>query len=113
MGMNFYLRLNTCEKCARYDELHIGKSSMGGQFSFRAYDYEGAEPRIRSVKDWLTLTQEGRIFDENGKEYSQRDFWSLVNSKKSELGNFAAAHRPSEWHYLDEDGFSMTNREFS
>ena len=46
MGTNYYHRTNICPHCNRYDERHIGKSSVGWHFNFRGYD------EIKTFEDW-------------------------------------------------------------
>lgn len=138
MGTNYFHRTNICECCGRYDELHIGKSSGGWQFSFRGYcdDFMvyGA-PVIRSYRDWLVQLEPrvqvfedgkeikfepiGRIFDEYGKEVSLDDFKTLVEQKKSEPLNhttYCWTHHPDHARqdcWLDPEGHSFSSAEFS
>jgi hypothetical protein len=39
MGTNYYWRDAPCNECGRYDEHHVGKSSAGWSFGFRAYPH--------------------------------------------------------------------------
>lgn len=114
MGTNFYTRENECEKCGRYDELHLGKSSGGWQFSFQ---YNGGRfyKNVPEMKKWL----KGKtIKDEYGREVTQEEFWSMVEEKqKPEYENHAAmmrkeypSHRDTE-HVID--GYSFSDTEFS
>jgi len=66
MGTNYYVRLNECECCGRYDELHIGKSSAGWCFSLRVYPDDG----INNLEDMKELMADGCIFDEYGDEHT-------------------------------------------
>ena len=34
MGTNYYLKLNECKHCDRYEEVHIGKRSSAGRYCF-------------------------------------------------------------------------------
>jgi len=47
MGTNYYHRTNICEKCGRFDETHIGKSSWGWTFSFHGPN------GVSSYANWL------------------------------------------------------------
>ncbi len=81
MGTNFYHRINICSECRRYDERHIGKSSVGWQFSFKGWKDSEGRPAIKSWQDWkyiLKTFKDGQIFDEYGKE------WSYVSSGQLE-----------------------------
>ena len=70
MGTNHYVRYNICDKCGRYDELHVGKSSMGHKYSFQAHDIEEWNIHIKSLQDWDKFIKErnARFFDEYDKE---------------------------------------------
>ena len=48
MGTNYYLHYKICPTCGRYDELHIGKSSVGWCFSLHIYP----EKDITTFDDW-------------------------------------------------------------
>lgn len=113
MSTNYYVRENVCDCCGRYDELHLGKSSMGWQFTFQ---YNGGEyyKNVAEMRKWL----EGkRIFDEYDKEISNDEFWQLVESKqKPEFKNHTIYCR--EHHGIREfemliDGYSFINVWFS
>lgn len=114
MGTNYYLHRNICGCCKRYDRYHIGKSSAGWQFTFRAYDYEDAPLRIRNYRDWQDeILEDGiKIFDEYGGELKWTEFLTLVERKRSEPRNHASEY-PGEYDYVDGEGYSFTNREFS
>lgn len=125
MGTNYYLRNNICEKCDLYDELHIGKSSAGWRFSFRAYLDPDDVPDgkiIQNIYDWKRVIdqEDCQIFDEYGDFHTKESFYSLV-TKKSGLKSHAQyvldnsdkypAHAKDNWS--DELGNSFTNNEFS
>lgn len=99
MGMNFYLRCKPCKTCGHIHTMkHIGKSSYGWQFHFKAWSDEC----IISYKDWI------REFDDTNKEivnecgdvFSVDQFKDLVYSKKDHLN-----------HYNIVRGLPMTDRE--
>jgi|WetSurMetagenome_2_1015567.scaffolds.fasta_scaffold309097_3 hypothetical protein len=107
MSTNYDVRYGQCKYCSRYDGRHIGKSSMGWQFSFRAYD------DIKSWKDWKTFLKKKNVkmFDECNKEMSFKDFCNLVEEKqKTEKLNHAYNDPES---FLDAEGYSMSPYEFS
>ena len=108
MGTNYYARINICKCCNNPEEIiHIGKSSFGWTFTFHATD------EIRNYKEWLEiLCQSGtKIFDEYDREISLVDFGKLVDSKKDEKNNHAKQY--SEGSYVDKEGHSMSEGEFS
>jgi len=108
MGINYYLAKNYCNKCNRYESIHIGKSSYGWTFSFRAYK------NIRSFDDWKKEFIGNRIFDEYGKEITINDFVKMVESKKIFNGKEADNHAklyPQD-SFLDKDNNSFSDYEF-
>ena len=107
MGTNYYARCNICERCKRYDELHIGKSSMGWTFGFHATE------KIRSWQSWREFldSKSIKIVDEYGREVSFLDFEDIIISKRKEKHNHAREY--SEGSFLDEEGHSFTEGEFS
>lgn len=90
MGTNYYLRLNICPQCGRFDEVHIGKSSHGWRIIFRGYPDTSGTPLgeiisiIHNVKDWMEVTREGEIWDEYGSRLPDEMFWGLVGEKQNE-----------------------------
>lgn len=110
MGTNFYYSYNRCECCGREDRLHIGKSSAGWTFSFQAHQ----EPSIRSYTDWLDffMRRDGIILDEYGRNYTVEGFREVVENRPNGLLN-AAVEYPAHGSYLDPDGHSFDEQEFS
>jgi len=110
MGTNYYARYNICEFCGRYDELHIGKSSAGWTFIFQAQE---DEITIKSYKEWIEflLGEEIKIFDEYGDELTIVDFKDIIENKKKEKHNHTKEY--PEGHFLDEEGNSFSEGEFS
>lgn len=107
MGNNFYTRINECDKCGRYNEIHLGKSSAGWQFSFQ---YNGGKfyKDIKEMKAWLKGKQ---IWDEYGEKISYKRFWQLVASKqKWERLNHSKEYPGNT---LLIDGYSFSDYEFS
>ena len=120
MGTNYYHRTDICKCCNRYKEKHIGKSSMGWQFSFQGYNED--YPEIYSFKDWKReLLSEGEIFDEYGNHISLDDFIRKVESKKIEENNhydYCKKYSKERGYdmgndWKDEEGYSFTFAEFS
>lgn len=117
MGTNFYLFHPAHpitddpwgdEGDERYG-LHIGKSSVGWRFSWRAHPDRG----IRSRADWETLFTEGdaAIFDEYGAlvplaEFRQRAFHEHRNPDHRLRGDLY------DGDYLDLDGERFTSVPF-
>ncbi len=110
MGTNYYTRYNICESCGRYDEFHIGKSSAGWTFIFQAQE---DEINIKSYKEWVKfLSNKGiKIFNEYNRKISLKKFKELIEAKKLEKHNHAKEY--PEGHFLDEEGNSFSEGEFS
>lgn len=127
MGTNFYLTLNECDKCGRFDELHIGKASAGWQFLWQGFNpqeweiEENPDVRvIRSVKDWIPLLEKGVIHDGRGSEVSVGELLEIVDKKRDRdlLNNteYLQKHHgyiseDDAWN--DEDGHPFSGRDFS
>lgn len=126
MGTNYYHRTNICAECGHYDERHIGKSSIGWQFSFRGYNIdrddfdEEAKPIIASWQDWKEVLKEGKIFDEYGKEWSYDDFIAKVEKTKGKQNHYdylcdspqyGAPYLIDMWK--DAEGWDFSSMEFS
>lgn len=106
MGTNYYIHNNKCQICGRYEEIHLGKSSSGWQFSFQYNDGKFYK-NVNEMKKWLKNKQ---IYDEYDKKISYDDFWKMVNEKQKNI-NHAQRH-PSENDFVI-GGFSFTNCWFS
>lgn len=110
MGTNYYLHERRCDLCGKSDRvMHIGKSSGGWAFSFRAYD------DIRSETAWRGKIEEavalgGQIRDGFENVRTPDEFWSLVDEKRS-LKKHAVEH--PQYSFLDDKGNSFTDEEFS
>ena len=111
MGTNYYAKYLECDRCNRYEEIHIGKSSSGWQFSFFAND------DIRSYKEWIEFLEENdaQILDEYGKEMKLKDFKELVKEKQIDIcDNHAEIYGgKDDASYLDDEGYSMSPHKFS
>jgi hypothetical protein len=107
MGTNYYAKYNVCKGCKRYETIHIGKSSVGWTFSFHATE------EIRSCKDWINFLrkEKAKIFDEYENKITLCKFKKLVHGLKGEIHNHAVEY--PEGSFLDTEGNSMSNGEFS
>ena len=101
MGMNYYVQLNKCEKCKRYDEIHLGKSSGGWRFSFQYNDGKYYK-NVNEMKEWL---KDKIIYNECDEEISYKEFWEMVKEKQK---NKIAINEKTLI-----DGYSFSNYEFS
>lgn len=111
MGTNYYLEEPTGDPCRGCGlpslvSLHIGKSSGGWAFLFRAH--EG----VRSEVDWrarieTAVAAGGRIVDEYDRDCSVEEFWKMVEDKRK-------LHRELFYDdYYDEKDNAFCQREFS
>lgn len=103
MGTNYYLISNECDHCERRDILHIGKSSAGWNFVFRAYD------EINCIEDWMNLLENksNKIQDEYDNPVENVDFLSICLRK--EMRTVENEDR----FFKDSKGFSFCSGEFS
>ena len=96
MGTNYYQRTDICPCCNRYKEKHIGKNSGGWDFTFQGYNFVESQPKISSWEDWKReLKDNGKIFDEYGRELSFDEFVAFVEENHN--GSFK--DRPNLNHY--------------
>jgi len=108
MGTNYFTKENECKHCGRYEEIHLGKSSGGWQFSFQ---YNGGQyyKNVPEMKKWL---KNKIIKDEYGSEHSVEDFWKMVEAKQiPENSNHASLYKSPTEHVID--GYSFSDGEFS
>jgi len=114
MGTNYYAKKEPCPTCGHAPEsIHLGKSSMGWQFSFQ---YNGGRyyKNVEEMREWL---KDKSIFDEYGEKLSHEEFWKIVAAKqKPEFKNHAQQCRKEKsFGYLREmviDGYSFTDANF-
>jgi len=127
MGTNYYYQYHT--ETGRAKDLHIGKYSMGWEFSFRGYrDGWSSDQIIKSFEDWKSFFQrvDGEIFDEYDKPIKLDEFIKLVEGsrKKPEIDQYTPQNHTiycREKHpehaerdcWLDDDGWSFSDCEFS
>lgn len=104
MGTNYYAKINICPTCKKpEEEIHLGKSSAGWQFSFQ-YNNGRFYKNIKEMKKWLFNKE---IENEYGEKVSYNDFWKMVKEKQKIID-------PEKLN--DEiiiDGYKFFNREFS
>lgn len=74
MGTNYYVQTppcpSACAHCSDQEQLHLGKSSGGWRFLFRA---DPDWPRQQAFARWLARAAAGRIEDEYGAEQARQD----------------------------------------
>lgn len=113
--MNYYTATKKCPTCEHKPEgIHLGKSSMGWQFSFQ---YNGGQyyKNVEEMREWLKGKE---IEDEYGAPVTHEDFWKMVAEKqKPEFKNHATYCKEqypssSDTEYVI-DGYSFTDANFS
>ena len=115
MGMNYYTRTKKCPTCEHKPEgIHLGKSSMGWQFTFQ---YNGGEfyKNIQEMADWLA---DKEIEDEYGQPVSHEEFWKMIEAKQipQNQNHAAMMHEKYPEHKDREyiiDGYSFSDCQFS
>lgn len=83
MGTNFYVRTRTCDNPDHDDYVHVGKSSHGWRFQFRAYDDR------RTMDEWFAYLDAhfDAIENEYGDGITVEYLRSLVAGKHSGRGH--------------------------
>ena len=120
MGTNYYIKYGKkdCECCGSEidKKLHIGKKSIGWEFTFQGYK----ELNLNSYKDWRTFLNNSNesIINEYGKFMTKEGFYKTVeNSKNGENLNHTIEVQKDYPHYdnaiLDSDGYSINYTDFS
>ncbi len=116
MGTNYYInRPPSCGgKCAEHchgEQIHLGKSFAGWDFSFQAYPESWPEAGITwAVTDfasWERLLDLGQIYDEYGNPERPKDLLSLIFAKRGQISTLYG----SDFH--DADGNRFTPGDFS
>lgn len=102
MGTNYFLRVNNCKECGRYEEVHIGKKSFGWKFVF-SIDLG------HSYKDVMKLLEENKnnIYNEYNENVFLDKFKKIVEESQSEL-----THNTYNNNYTDEQGYDFCDRDF-
>lgn len=140
MGTNYSWMRNHCDKCGRHDLVHIGKKSVGWQFSFRGYKPDQWNPDAvvaMSFEDWKKLLSGQTVVSEYGEKETCEEFIEWVTKARGEYVVPATGERRkyldhiteclgnprerewqqrrlsdgTDWH--DADGFSFSGSEFS
>lgn len=92
MGTNYYVRTPGCENackhgCPESKLIHLGKSSAGWRFLFRAYP---EWPRELAYARWLGLAEAGSIEDEYGMPVVLEDLLAWVRARQGDRRHLAA-----------------------
>ena len=96
MGTNYYWAQTPCKECGRFDERHIGKSSVGWVFALNIYPELG----INDLPDWEERFARGVIRNEYGDRISPDEMRDTIMRR----GNPSAVPRSASFH---RDNYSM------
>lgn len=109
MGTNYYAKTNYCDKCDRYDKVHIGKQSCGWSFLFSDKYAEN----FLKLKE--RLDSGDIIEDEYGQVISSYDFFRIVDSTKTSGVHYKPEDEGfiTKHGYVDKDGYRFLTVEFS
>lgn len=122
MGTNYYVMGPEGKRLPGVDSddtglLHVGKSSAGWVFCFRAH--RNLDSPILSTEDWrraidgLVVRGPCSLFDEYGNRVDVDEFWQKVEKKKSPPdGRRGADDRNDRHSYADSEGNDFILREF-
>ena len=104
MGTNYYAIKKKPRIVKIYDEIHLGKSSVGWKFVFQEQEqYHNFE----EFKDFILNNNEWIIKDEYGKEISPNDLLKLIEEKQKE-------NNPDDFTWdKNVDGYRFTDKDFS
>ena len=103
MGTNFEVRINNCEHCQRYDEIHLGKSSYGWKFCFQLNGKKYYK-NIEELKEWL---KDKEIYNEYENPISYDKFWEIVEMRQK------LKKSQDDDYVINIDGYDFLDYEFS
>lgn len=101
MGTNYYARVNCCDLCGRYDEMHIGKSSYGWRFVVDAS--HGRNYIFEEFCEWLDF-EVNKIIDEYGNRISKKELMEKIESKSKDKSH-PDAYKSGPIDILDREFF--------
>jgi len=137
MGTNYYIRYNICNCCKRYDEIHMGKQSMGWKFNFHVIEEQfpinewenNAKELLKNniyinvkldsykkTKNFLLkYSKYVKIFSEYDREILIEDFLKIVESNQHNLSfyNYCVVHNCLQSEYMDSDNYEFSPNNFS
>lgn len=100
MGINYYTTVNHCDHCKRLDrDLHIGKSSHGWSFTFRAHTGQ----QLTSWPAWKEFLKNCEIRDEDNRPVSYDWFVNYIETEKSPNYIHSSGHKNLNHHLYIAD----------
>ena len=120
MGTNYYIRTQPscggkCDQHCHGETIHLGKSSVGWAFSFRAYpepspfENEVVTWPVNDYASWLRLLDLGPVYDEYSREVTREELLAKIEAKRDGVNTLY----PELRDYLDDAGNHFIPREFS
>lgn len=116
MGCNYYVKINECKCCGRYELIHLGKASAGWKFIF-AYNngeyYKSFAEMLEWLKDKVIENEYGDVEPlEEFKRYVEK-----LQADKTTLSHieYCKQKYPSmvSDYIKDSEGYEFTTRDFS
>jgi hypothetical protein len=85
MSCNFYARINICKVCKRFNEIHLGKQSVGWKFAIEMH-----EGYYRDYKEFLQFIKrkDVKIFDEYGRKISPQVMIKGIKAHSKDKSHF-------------------------
>jgi hypothetical protein len=110
MSTNYYVR--TPDTPADDEGIHLGKRSIGWQFTFRAYPDPAKAPApvtwpVVDTESWMRLLDLGNIYDERGQIMTSTELLDVIESS---IGGRTA--RGSADEFTDDAGARFIPAEF-
>lgn len=102
MGTNYYAVKKKPRIVKIYDEIHLGKSSVGWKFVFQEQEqYHNFE----EFKDFILNNNEWIIKNEYGEEVSPNELLELIKTKQKENNpdDFTWAKNVGGYRFSDKD----------
>ena len=117
MGTNYYALTDVCPHCLRGSaKIHIGKSSVGWRFLFRAYkEFDWDDPGVRwrsreELRQWM-IDREVSIENEYGEPMRTEDFFEFTEDKQGESHSHAMEPLDAT-DFTDREGYEFSEVEF-
>lgn len=116
MGTNYYVRPAPCERpcihCQAPETIHLGKSSGGWAFMFRAYPEIGDTgrseigPVVSDFASWTALVHLGTIETEYGEPLAIDDLLKMIEDDRGKRRSLGGGD------FADADGNRFTPADF-
>ena len=104
MGTNYYAVKKKPRIVKVYDEIHLGKSSIGWKFAFQSQP--PYYTNFDEFKDFIINNKEFVIKDEYGRKIKPQELLDFIEEKQKE-------NNPDDFTYNENiDGYRFTDEEF-